>query len=300
MNIGQIQKILETHAASVTAKFGIYFKDLVTGQEVCLDADSAYPTASAYKVFVLAELLRQVRAGTLALDSRYPLTSEDKAIGSGVMRLMDDGLGATLKDYATLMMVLSDNTATDFLFRLVGRDNIIAHVLQPLGLDATTCDLSCTDSIAAYFDLPPKVKLTFVNGEGPNLRNAPAYTGGLEHNNVTSPRQIAQMLELFYRHQWQGPELDGLAMEIMTACQTNNRIPFSLPKGTKVAHKTGTLDRVCNDAGIVFTPKGDYILSLFYNGNTASQEEYDANFKNQVSDAFLAKVSLDVYNAYTE
>lgn len=299
MHIEQIRQILEHHAASVTAKFGIYFKDLVTGQEACLDADGVYPTASAYKVFVLAELLRQVREGTLRLDSRYPLCDLDKAIGSGVLRLMDDGLGATVRDYATLMMILSDNTATDFLFRLVGRENIIAHVLEPLSLTATKCDLTCTDSIAAYFDLPPKVRLTFVNGKGPNLRNAPAYVGALEHNNETSPREIAKMLELFYRNQWQGPELDGLAMEIMKACQTNSRIPFHLPNGTPVAHKTGTLDRVCNDAGIVFTPKGDYILSLFYNGNTASKEEYEGNFKNHFSDALLAQISLDVYNAYT-
>ena len=60
------------------------------------------------------------------------------------------------------------------------------------------------------------------------------------------------------------------------------------------------MDKVANDCGIVYTAKGDYILCLFYNGNTASQEEYDANKKGRFSDGLLAEISKEIYAAYME
>jgi hypothetical protein len=58
------------------------------------------------------------------------------------------------------------------------------------------------------------------------------------------------------------------------------------------------MDKVANDCGIAYTEKGDYILCLFYNGNVASQEEYDANYRGRMSDGLLAKISREVYDAY--
>ena len=67
-----------------------------------------------------------------------------------------------------------------------------------------------------------------------------------------------------------------------------------------VAHKTGSMDRVANDVGIVYTPKGDYILAMFYNGNTATQEEYDSNKDLHISEEVLAQLCGEIYSIYIE
>lgn len=299
MNINSIQEIIARHAAGVTGKFGAYFCDLQTNEEAGCRAEEIFPSASVFKVFVLAELFRQVSCGQCGLEERYPLKGEDKAQGSGVLQLMDEGAVLTLKDYATLMMILSDNTAADFLFKFTGRDNILRNVLQPLGLEATKCDLTCADLLTACYDMAPQENLEKkIACKRPYLRNAPAYTGGLELNDETSPADAGKMLKLLYHGRWVDQNWDSQAMDILKQCQTNGRIPKYLPVGTVVAHKTGTMDRVANDVGIVYTPKGDYVLSLFYNGNTASDEEYQKNDHNFISEDLLATVSREIYDAY--
>ena len=84
----------------------------------------------------------------------------------------------------------------------------------------------------------------------------------------------------------------------MKQCQTNSRIPKYLPDGCNAAHKTGTMTRVANDAGIVYTPAGDFILSLFYNGNVASEEEYNANATGRLGDELLANLARDICLAF--
>jgi len=298
MNNKMIREAIEKHAVTATGNLGVYFKDLATGEEVAYYADEIYPSASVFKVFVLAEMFRQVNEGEYSLLDRFPLKAEDKSLGSGVMLLLDNGLNPTLKDYATLMMILSDNTAADFLFKLTGRENIIANVIEPLGLKATKCDLTCSELIATCF----QVKLGERPKSSPNkpiyLRNTPAFTGALELNDETSPRDVSKVLELMYAGQWVNDKASKQALDIMKLCQTNGRIPKYLPKGTPVAHKTGTMDRVANDVGIVYTPKGDYILSLFYNGNTATEEEYTSNSRGFFGESLLAHISEGIYNAY--
>jgi len=296
-----IREVFEKYAATVSGELGVYFKDLSSNEEITHFADNTFPSASVFKIFVLAELFRQVSEGELILDDRYLLKDEDKATGSGVMCLLDAGIEPTLKDYATLMMILSDNTAADFLFKLVGRENIINKVLKPLNLDCTKCDLACKDLIAACFQIdlgadPEKAS----NNGGADLRNTPAFTNGLELNDITSPREVGKLLELLYHGEWVNAEIDNQVLEIMKLCQTNSRIPKYLPKGTVVAHKTGTMDRVVNDVGIVYTPKGDYILAVFYNGNTATEEEYLENRHNFLGEEMLAHMSQAIYSVYTE
>lgn len=304
MKTEKIHSIIERHAATATGTLGVFFKDLHTGETVGWNHDKVFQSASVFKVFVLAELLRQVKEGRFSLEDRFELKLEDKSDGSGVLQVLDCGAQLTLKDYATLMMIISDNTAADFLFKLVGRDNILENVLKPLNLNATKCDLTCRDLIAACFDMEPCFEFGKLDEKiaerNPYMRNGDAYTGALEMNDETSPEDVAKVLELFYRGQWVDKEISRQALDIMVLCQTNGRIPKLLPVGIQVAHKTGTMDRVANDTGIVYTEKGDYILSMFYNGNTASEEEFDSNPHGFFSEDLLAGISLDIYDAFIQ
>ena len=111
---------------------------------------------------------------------------------------------------------------------------------------------------------------------------------------------MMKILRLVYEKKLFTPWVCDEMLKIMKQCQTNTRIPKFLPAGVEVAHKTGTVDRVANDAGIVYTPKGDYILTLFYNGNAASEEEYNKNVNGLMSDSLLAEISRDIYAEYVK
>ena len=305
MDIRKIQDLIDAAAAGTTARLGVFFKDLKTGETAGADIDGVYPTASVFKIYILAELLLQVKEGKFSLDDRFPLTVESKSEGSGVLALLDDGMAPTLRDYATLMMVISDNTAADFLYGLVGRDAIVRDVLRPLGLSRTKCDLSVRDLIAVSYNLEPGLAYGEFDARWeasgrPSLRNAPAYTGALELNDETSPADVSAMLERLYRGEWVDADASAMAIKIMRSCQTNSRIPKYLPKGCHAAHKTGTMVRVANDSGIIYTPKGDFILSLFYNGNVASEEEYEANASGRRGDELLAGLARDVCRAFID
>jgi len=297
MDTVRIQKIFEQHAASVTGKLGAGFWDLKTDEGTMLNGDDAFQACSVFKVFLLAELFRQVNAGKLCFSDRYVLQAKDKCYGSGLIRLFDDGASLTLQDYIILMMKISDNTATDILFNIVGRDNILQNVIEPLGLSKTKCDLDCKHLLSVCFQCGVGESLR----KAPqNLRNTPAYVGGLELNDETSPEDLVNILRRIYLGKWVNREMDAKLLDIMRLCDGKNRITKYLPAGTAVAHKTGTCDRVTNDVGIVHTQKGNYILALLYNGNVADESEYVNNKDRHISEEVLARISRDVYNAYIE
>ena len=106
-------------------------------------------------------------------------------------------------------------------------------------------------------------------------------------------------MKLLYEGRVIDPGTDAKILDEMATCQTNSRIPALLPAGTRVAHKTGTLDHLANDTGIVYSPKGNYILSCFYNGNLADEEEYVSTSWSEKGTGILARLSKEIYDAYT-
>lgn len=286
MKLENLRAIAEKYRDSVTGNLGVGFTDLQTGESFSLMGDCEFPSASTFKVYILAELFRQAQEGKFKMSDRHLLTDEVKSVGSGVFYNLQAGLNPTLQDCATLMMIISDNTATDLLFDLVGRDNIKKNVIDALSLTKTKCDYPCKKLIDIYCP------------DTDSYRNLPAYLCQVPENDSTSPNDMMKILRLVYEKKLFTPWVCDEMINIMKQCQTNSRIPKFLPESVEVAHKTGTIDKVANDCGIVYSPKGDYILTLFYNGNSASEEEYNRNFKGMLSDALLADISRDIYEEY--
>ena len=293
MNMEAIRAIAEKYDAQTTGTLGFAFTDLQTGESFFLNGDTELPTASTFKVYLLAEFLRQCEEGKFALTDRHELKAQFVSPGSGILDELQPGLNLTLLDYARLMMMLSDNTATDYLYHLTGGENIKQNVIGPYALTKTKCDYPCKQLIAAYFDPAKKT------GEGRCWLNTKDYLCTAPLNDSTSPADMEKTLRLMYKGQLISPWVSEQMVDIMKRCHTNSRIPKHLPRGVECAHKTGTMDRVANDVGVVYTEKGDYILCLFYNGNVATREEYDANVKGRFSDNLLAEISKEVYQAFT-
>src|SRR5579872_1763558 len=127
---GNIQQITR----SVNATWGIYIKCLETGEEIALDADRQMDTMSVIKIPLMAEAFRQIEAGRFALGDRITLADAAKRPGTGIIRSLDPGVQLTVKDLLTLMIIVSDNTATDLMYDKVGGPQAVNKLMDSWGL----------------------------------------------------------------------------------------------------------------------------------------------------------------------
>src|SRR3954453_10124351 len=131
-----LQQQLEKMAAAHHGKLALYAKNLKTGDTVAIDADVPVQTASVIKLPIMIEAMYQVKAGKLKLDQRLRLTKENQVPGSGVLPFLSPGLDLTLNDTITLMMILSDNTATNMTIDAVTIPAVNKRI-QSMGLKNT-------------------------------------------------------------------------------------------------------------------------------------------------------------------
>src|SRR4029450_4905567 len=132
--LNRLQANIERITRSVNAKWGIYIKCVETGEEIAINADETMDTMSVIKIPLMAEVFRQIEAGKFALTDRVTLKETDKRPGTGVIRSLDAGASLTIKDLITLMIIVSDNTATDMLFEKVGGTEPVTMLMQGYGL----------------------------------------------------------------------------------------------------------------------------------------------------------------------
>lgn len=287
------EKIME-ETQGLEGTIGIAVKHLKTGEEALMEGDTLFPIASVFKLPLLVELYRQVEEGRISLDQKLAMVEKAKVPGSGIIRELSSGLEMKVRDYITLMMVLSDNTATDMLLDLVGIENVDKN-LHRLGFEKTRVVASCADmlyDLAGLGDLKPEERSLKVYTERRKF-NPSSKALGVENNDVTTPREMARLLEGIFRGTIISRSSCDAILETMKKCQTGeNRIPKYLPReNVEMARKTGSLSGIVNDVGIIYLrERGEqYILCAFTKGLANSREGEEA----------IAKVSKTVYDHFT-
>ena len=142
--LARLQSNIERLTRSVNAKWAIYSKCLETGEEIAINADDPMDTMSVIKIPLMAEAFRQIEAGKFALTDRVTLTDAAKRGGTGVIRSLDPGVNLTVKDLLTLMIIVSDNTATDLIYDKVGGPPAVNRLMDAWGFKSiramTTAD----------------------------------------------------------------------------------------------------------------------------------------------------------------
>lgn len=113
--------------------FGLYARNLQTGETVDIDADRVLPAESAAKVFILVYYERLVASGAVDPTTRVVLDDDHRYIGTGVLRFLAPGLAPTLDDLAWLMIIVSDNTATALLLETIGAPEQVNATMRELG-----------------------------------------------------------------------------------------------------------------------------------------------------------------------
>jgi beta-lactamase class A len=299
---GRLQARIRRIADRLDGAMGVYVHHLARDETTAVDADRPFPMASVFKVPLLAELAAQATAGARSLEERIELTETMKAPGSGVLKELSAGTRVSVRDLATLMIIVSDNTATDILLALVGAEAVNAR-LRACGLTRTIVTMGCRAllhdlvGLAGAADTPDTRRLAAERLKRRELdANARVYHD--ERANMTTPREMGRLLEQIVR-----PTLDDgrpddggplpreacrLMLDIMRRQQVNDRLPLLLPHGVDLAHKTGSLARVSNDAGVLFTRGGPCIVSVF-------TRDLANDFKGRLA---IAEIGRAVYDAY--
>ena len=253
-------------ADEVEGVVGVFARDLATGAVVAHNADTIFPTASVMKVPILYELYHQVEAGGVDLAARRPLVEADLVPGSGILRDLAPGIAPTLHDLATLMITVSDNVATDLVIERIGLDRLAA-TLRDLGLTRTTIPMTVRALLYSTVGLdaanPDHTYALYQERTNAGVIDWGCRAYADEDNNLSTPREMAALLERIERRDGLGDASCAAMIDIMKRQKYGDRIPQHLPEGTEVAHKTGSIRGVRNDAGIVYAPAGPYTISLF-------------------------------------
>jgi beta-lactamase class A len=293
-------------AGRLDGMMGVFIHHLIRGDTIALEADRPFQMASVFKVPLLAELMCQVVAGARSLDDPVTLTDEMKVPGSGVLKELSAGTRLALRDLAMLMIIVSDNTATDILLDLVGADAINAR-LAACGLTRTVVTMGCRGllrDVVGLRDAPDNPETRRLAAERLRRReldwNSRVYHD--ERVNMTTPREMALLIEQIVRPTLGSdaagaaraaggalpPEACRLMLDIMRRQQVRDRLPLLLPPGAEMAHKTGSLTRVSNDAGVLFTGTGPCVISVF-------TRDLADDFKGRLA---IAQVGRTIYDAY--
>jgi beta-lactamase class A len=251
---------------------GVAIIDLSSGQELLVRPDEVFPQASSIKIAVLAELYRQAEqsargvSGNVSLTDLYVVRAEDLVAESDIMGGLTPGTTqVTLKDLATMMIAVSDNSATNVLIDRVGMANVEAF-LDRQGLHQTRLRRKMLD-----------------------LRGA---AEGRE--NVSTPREMMTLLERLYRGQVLSEPWRDEFFQMLSTHKTDY-LSRDLPDALRVANKPGWLDGVRNDSGVVFLEHRPYIICVMttYLADERRGEEAIAGISAAAYDMFdrLARAS---------
>ncbi len=258
---------LQEAVSQVPGVVGVAARHLETGRSVECNADETFFTASTFKVPILAEVYRQVDAGTLDLSQRVELTDALRVPGSGVLRELDNGVAPTLHDLAMLMIIVSDNLATDILYHTAGRENI-NRTMADLGLTRTKLPMSCRDLLFSLAGLAVSESLDdFWEVSGrveQGYRGLPPDCDALneEKSDVSSPADMVRLLEVVHNGELlSGESRDGM-LHILKRQKLRSIIPYYLPPDVISAHKTGGVYSVRCDVGIVWGKSGPYAVAI--------------------------------------
>lgn len=285
------EKIIEAFVG-LEGTIGVAVKHLETGEEFLIEGDTLFPMASVFKVPVIITLYKQVEEGKINLDEKIEMTDYARVPGSGLLKQLTPGLGMPVRDYRTLMMIISDNTATDMIVNLVGKENV-NETMRKLGLKKTRI-MTCREilfELAGLGDIPPEDRTIERFNKRVRRRRPDRGSQRVERkwDNVSTPRDMMLLLEKICKGEATSRSSCDEIIDLMKRCQTGrNRIWKYLPRGeVEVAHKTGTVRGVVNDVGIVFPhEKEPYILCCF-------TKELSANSDGEEAIATVSKIAYE-------
>lgn len=250
-----LEKIVTQTLADAGGIYGVDIKNFKTGESYALNDHHIFWSASLYKLWVLGAAYEQIEEQTLHEDT---VMSQQIAVLNQKFNIPEEDAERTegeitlsVKDAIENMVTVSDNYAALLLVGKLRLSNIKAF-LQRNSLNEIS-------------------------------------VGSLNNEPQATPYSISQLLEKLYNGDLGNEESTGKMLSVLKRQQLNYALPKYLSPETSIAHKTGALYSFSHDAGIVYTPNGDYIIVVM----TDTKDP-------QVADELIAQISKNVYEYFTQ
>jgi beta-lactamase class A len=283
---------------------GVTAIQIETGRRVSVNGAERFPMASTFKVPIAVQLLTRIDKGEVKLDQMIEIKQSDLHPGSGTLNDLFNkgGLAMSVRNLMELMLLISDNSATDVMLRTAGGPEAVTSRMRALGIDGISVNRSTAQLIADWIgvtNLPPEDQWSpaVFNAAFRSLsredRDAAAKRFDTDSRDTSSPNGMAALLERIFRKDLLKPDSAELLLDIMRRCRTGDgRLKGLLPQGTEVAHKTGTIGGTANDVGIITLPDnaGHVAIAVFVKGSQkdlTARERAIAEIARAVHDFFL-------------
>lgn len=237
----EITCAVDGFAQACGATISVCVRSVRGGVDFAYNENAVISSASTIKVPILVEALRQARNGEIDLESRYNITRENRCDGSGVLGHLHDGVEVTFKDLLTLMIIVSDNTATNLVIDTLGLEKVNV-TLDSFGFTKTRLQRKMYDweAIEAGRD------------------------------NIIVAEEGAELMARVARRELLGLKWDEMLQSILQA-QQFTKLGLLLPEDV-LANKTGQVNDAVNDFGIVTTPDFCYSIAVFTQGASSLGE----------------------------
>lgn len=231
---------VRTEAVKLKGKVSIYAKNLETGEAYSLNADDRVRTASTIKLPIMVAVFALVADGKAAWTDELTLTASNKVQGSGILLEFGDGHKLTLRDAVNLMIVVSDNSATNMVLDAITADEVNSR-MDALGLKQTRSLRKIGGGGSSKAGDDPANKGFGIGVSTP--REMVTLLEKLDRGEVVSTAASKEMIDLLKRQQYR----DGIGRNML---------------GTVIAGKPGALDRLRSEAGIIFSPRGRIAMAI--------------------------------------
>jgi beta-lactamase class A len=268
---------VRTAIAGFQGTIRLYAKNLDTGETYGIGENDKVRTASTIKLPIMVAIFRAVAAGRANWDETITLREEDKVTGSGVLREFSNGLKLPLRDVVRMMIVVSDNTATNMVIERITADAVNAE-MDRYGLTATR-------------------SMRKVLGDGKALKDPSGFSaaGRLPENKryglgSTTPKEIVTPLEKLERGEVVSPAASQEMIAILKRQQFKEGIGRHL-EDEWVASKSGSLDALRSDVGLVYAPKGRVAMAITV--DDMPRADYSPDNAGNILISNLAKILLE-------
>lgn len=249
-----LQAAVSGALSGTKGRYAVVIKNVKTGEAYTLNEHQKFDSASLYKLWIMGEVFQQIQEGKLTentqLSQDVEVLNEKFHIASESAEKKEGKIELSVKQALNQMITYSDNYAALILSEKVRISNVTSF-LKDNGL------------------LESKVG---VSGQNPS----------------TTASDITRLLEKISTGTLVNSSSSKEMLDLLKRQQLNGKIPKYLPAGTVIAHKTGELETVSHDAGIVYTEKGDYLIVVLSDSNSRQQaDERIAGISKAVYEYFL-------------